>query len=43
MDYILRVVKTVHENHSQNVSQTDRSIILTVYITLIEYNVVNEF
>lgn len=41
MDYILKLAIYVHENQSEKASQTDRLIILTLYITLIEYRVVN--
>lgn len=42
MDYIFKVVKFVHENQNGKCSQTDRLIILTLYITLLEYRVLNE-
>jgi hypothetical protein len=42
MENIFRIVKFVHENESQKSSQTDRLIVLTLYITLIEYRVVDE-
>lgn len=35
MEYLFKVVKFVHENQQGRCSQTDRLIILTLYITLL--------
>ena len=40
MEYIFRMVKTIHEN--PKASQTERLIVLTLFISLIEYEAVNE-
>jgi len=42
MDYILRIVKYVHENHSKKETQSNRLIILTLYVTLIEQKNISE-
>jgi len=42
LESILTAVKFVHENQSSKATQTDRSIILTLYISLIEWNAVND-
>ncbi len=42
MDYLFKVVKVIHENQSNTSSQTDRLIVLTIFITLIEYQRVDE-
>ena len=42
MDCLFKVVKAVHENQHGRSSQTDRLIILTLYITLLEHRVLGE-
>jgi hypothetical protein len=42
MDYLFKVVKVIHENQNNTSSQTDRLIVLTIFITLIEYQRVDE-
>ena len=42
MEYIFKIVKFVHENASNKSSQTDRLIVLTIYISLIEYRVLDD-
>lgn len=42
MDYLFKVVKFVHENQNGKSSQTDRLIVLTLYITLLEHRVLSE-
>lgn len=42
LENIFRIVKVVHENENQRSSQTDRLIVLTLYITLIEHRVLDE-
>ena len=41
MEYLFRMVKSVHENESNKSSQTDRLIVLTIFITMIEHEAVN--
>ena len=40
MDYLFKVVHSVHENKDS--SQTDRLMVLTIFISMIEYESVNE-
>lgn len=42
MDYLFKVVKVVHESQNRQSSQTERLIVLTIYISLIEYRRVDE-
>lgn len=42
MDCLFRAVRFVHENQSGRCSQTDRLIVLTLYITLLEHRVLSE-
>ena len=44
LDLLLNAVKYIHENQGQkqNLSQSDRAIILTIYISLIEWQAVND-
>ena len=38
----MRIVQFIHENQNGKSSQTDRLIVLTIYVSLIEYQVLNE-
>lgn len=44
LDLLLNTVKYIHENQEKKdqLSQSDRAIILTIYISLIEWQAVNE-
>lgn len=42
IETLFRIVQQVHENEGGRHSQTDRLIVLTIYVTLVEYQVLEE-
>jgi hypothetical protein len=42
IETLFRIVQQVHENEGGKHSQTDRLIVLTLYVTLVEYRVLEE-
>lgn len=42
IDYLMNIVKQVHSNSNDKRTQTDRMVVLTLYVTLLEQGVAGE-